>query len=37
MVILENQHVYIVEGLPLDVKEQELIDYFGEYGDILNV
>lgn len=37
IVILENQHVFIVEGLPLDVKEQELIDYFGEYGDILNV
>lgn len=37
IVILENEHVFIIEGLPADTKEKELIDLCSEYGEALHV
>ncbi|KAL4434990.1 hypothetical protein ABPG74_017746 [Tetrahymena malaccensis] len=35
--ILQNDHIFIVDNLPLNVKEQDVINLFEEYGDIVHV
>ncbi|KAL4480834.1 hypothetical protein ABPG72_001703 [Tetrahymena utriculariae] len=35
--ILQNQHIFIVDNLPLSAKEQDVIDLFEEYGGIVHV
>ncbi|EAR87659.1 RNA recognition motif protein (macronuclear) [Tetrahymena thermophila SB210] len=35
--ILQNEHIFIVDNLPLNVKEQDVINLFEEYGDIVQV
>lgn len=37
IIILENEHEFIIEGLPLDTSEKELIDLCSEYGEAVKV
>ncbi|EAS05647.1 hypothetical protein TTHERM_00713410 (macronuclear) [Tetrahymena thermophila SB210] len=35
--ILQNEHIFIVDNLPLNVKEQDVINLFEEYGEAVTV